>query len=291
MGPLRKIAFVLSLLVVGSLIWLMGRTSAPSPASSPAPKVPAVSSPALNTIKPATKAEAEMFQQFRPASLEETLAVRGIKDLWGDPATHYVYVASAHEITLVKSAIPFLLIMPDGHRWIAGPQGNVTFLRVPSASVYDIEHYGVLYADPLCALQQLNVLKGDCTNPQVKHAGDWSEMMTHLRRPTLAELKSFLAPEYHASADVHDYFIATSDLRLAPEYRFYDTKGAVIGILVPPGVKVLGGQLGYMDIMTGPDRPALDTICFMYGSSDLQVGPRTFVSQEEIKRVEQGCAR
>ena len=258
------------------------------PSNTSSPVVPLVKN---SPVAVANDQQTAMLTQFRLATPDETDVIQNLPDMLGDPAAAHVYVAVNASIELVAIETPMTLIIPDGVRWTSGPMSMITILKVPSTSLQDLQKSGALFSDPMCTLQLQGVLAGDCTSDAVRKAGDWNEMMTHLRRPTVAELKSFLAPEFHGSADVNDYYIATSDVRLAPEYRFYEVPGNVLGILIPHGVKVLGGEIGYMDVITGPySNSALDTICFMYGGY-APLRPQTFAPDAEIKRVQQGCAR
>lgn len=283
------LAFTLSFLSVSAYITSNETRRMIEPQGAPASQAaPMVSSPAATT-PPAVPAD--MFASFRPANADELAAIASLPDLKDEPAAKKVYVAM-EPFTLTWHDEPFLLIVPQGIKWVAGPQGNVVFLKItsPQVTTQSITVGGTLYSDPMCELKRLGVFVGDCTSSEARKAASWDEMMTHLRRPTLEELKSFVEPEFYASADPKDYLIATSDFRVAPEYRMWDVPGNISGILVPRGITVLGGQLGYIDIMTAPGHTALDTICFMY-DADPATGPRAFVSEAELKRVEQGCKR
>jgi hypothetical protein len=271
-----------------------------------------VSLTSATTPAPAATSVLSAFDALRPATFAEAETVREIKDMEGLPAANNVYVA----VTDIEAALPqtpMTILLANPLRWKAGPLGQVVLITLPDVSLESIKRSGTLFSDPMCDAERIGIATGVCLNATAQRPGDWDEMLTHMRRPTLQELRQWM-PTYETDGirldetDTLEYYVATSDFTVAPEYRFYTDPLDTLGIFVPEGVKVLGGQLGFMDLypLTGGvylDGNFIgDSICFMYDSPDTWsetfglpnvpnvAKPSKFAPESELKRVSR-CLR
>lgn len=246
-------------------------------------------------VTPTNDAQRAMLDQFRLATSTEATLLQNQPDFKHDPAFQHIYVATKTDVTLVPVATPMVLVLPEGHKWVDGPASMITIVRVPALTTDGLSKYGVPFADPLCDLQRFGVLKGNCLDLSVQKPATWNEMVRNTRYPTEGELQRWLGDQY-IKGQTRDYLVATRDLRVAPQYTFDGSDGftGVIALFVPTGVKVLGGQLGYMDVIPVSNSrytsSVLDTSCFMHNGPVPMAEPATFAPAAEIKRVER-CTR
>ncbi|HKX72715.1 MAG TPA: hypothetical protein VJM32_01735 [Candidatus Saccharimonadales bacterium] len=258
------------------------------------------------TTNDATEAEMLASLEEAPANiakiLREDAAVS--KDAMFIAAAKRVYVAK-RDVAIAHVDTPMIIILSPDVRWTRGQLGNVVLLRLKEATLKGAEDGGFVFADTMCNAELVGLAHGVCMNIEAQRPGTWKEMLTHLRRPTEPELAKWLGESYIAG-HANLYYVATSNFVAAPEYKFNDVPGETLGIFMPPGIKVLGGQLGYMDLykLTSDGTRAetvTDSLCFMNDGPDIwsegdQAGrpnyskPSSFAPDVELKRVS-GCKR
>lgn len=252
--------------------------------------------------------EAEMLGSLKPASADIKAVVQrdaaASKELMIIAASKRVYVAT-RDVALGRVDDPITVILPSDVYWTGGQLGKVVLLRAEKATPQAIG-WGYAFVDPMCEAEFIGIaVRGVCLNVEAQRPGTWDNMLTHMRRPTEPELKKWLGKNY-VPGNATMYYVATSDFVAAPEYKFYDTPGETLGIFVPPGIQVLGGQLGYLDLLrlsaTGvKDQAVTDSLCFMNDSPVIwdegpgagqpnYAKPSTFAPDVEVQRVS-ACTR
>ncbi|HVI68915.1 MAG TPA: hypothetical protein VM581_00475 [Magnetospirillaceae bacterium] len=255
----------------------------------------AASLPNNAAVTPANEVQRVMLGQFRLATNAEAALLQDLPDFKNDPAYQHIYVANQAEIILAPIKTAMVLILVEGQRWVSGPQSMVTILRAPALTKAGIGLMAVPFSDPLCDAERFGILKGDCLDSKLQKPGSWNEMIRNTRYPTEGELQTWLGDKYH-KGQTKSYLVALRDLWIAPQYTFDGAEGynGVIAIFVPQGVSLLGGQLGYMDVVpvggTQYSTIVLDTMCFMNHISNATFAPVNFAPAPETKRVER-CKR
>lgn len=293
------VTLISALIIVGVSIWgITQLRSAQSTASAAVALAQrAETSGQLNTtIITHDPALTAMLDQFRLATPQETATLvdqRNVKEY--PAAAKHIYVATAASFTLTATSVPMMVVVTPGHRWASGQLGNTVLVRVQSTDTADLIKAGT-YSDPLCDIKNLNFLWSDCLDPSMQTPATPSDMLSHLRHATFAELQKVFGAEAQPG-NVTTYYVATSNFRVAPSYSL--PKGTVVdGILIPEGIIVKGGQLGNISLFpyTNRDWAVSDNSCSAHGDSDTKnaqavlYNPSSFASPAELQRV-QRCAR
>lgn len=226
---------------------------------------------------PDTATTKEMMASLKPATSEQTAALQQSAAKSGDPvliaASKKVYVATSN-VAIAPTDVPTTIILPNPLKWTHGQLGNVVLLRTNGTTLDDLKS-AYAFTDALCEAQSLGMAPDICNNIAARQPGDWNKMVSDMRHPTEAELKKWLGKDY-VEGDAGQYYVAGHDFIAAPQYTFDGnddkaSKKLILGVFLMPGVQVIGGQLGYMDLyrLTAKgdhDATVTDSLCFMAGS-------------------------
>lgn len=242
-----------------------------------------------------------MFKALTPAKPDIAAALQKRAAESKDPtiirSAARIYVAKT-DVTLAPVDEPMVVILPQGLRWVGGQLGNITLLRTDALGVEQVKR-GFEFYDPWCQGEMMGVVPaGTCGSPRANVPATLADMESRLRKPTQAELTKLLDKDELKGANPKLYRIATKNFVAAPSY-WGNSDRNMLTIFLPPGIKVMGGQLGYVYVvpLDGQGKPKAssyltDELCQRNNAPDetkagkLNVRkPLTFAPAAELKRV------